>query len=65
MKSQSELLKVMVETAKDRGFSIIETPRSFDFYKDEVLIDRFYKFSVDYTLSDAEFNRRIDYLETF
>ncbi len=65
MKSQSELLTVMVETAKDRGFSIIETQRSFDFYKEEVLIDRFFKFSVDYTLTDVEYKRRIDYLERF
>ncbi len=65
MKSQRELLKSMVKAAKERGFSIRETSLSFDFYKNEVLIDRFLKFSVDYTLDDTEFERRLKYFNRF
>jgi hypothetical protein len=55
----------MVKVAKERGFSIRETPRSFDFYRDEILVDRFLKFSTDYTLSEVEFKRRMEYIENY
>lgn len=65
MKSQSELLKALVQIARERGISIREKSRSFEFYKNGLLLDRFMKFSTDSTMDEAEYERRTEYLKRF
>lgn len=63
MKTQSQLLIELVRIARDAGFQIKETPSAFEFYKDGILLDRFFKFETDCTLSEDTCKRYINNLE--
>jgi hypothetical protein len=63
MKSQSELLTAMVKKARKAGLRVVETKTSFDFYDDLILVERFKKFNVDYTCSEAECEMKLAKLD--
>lgn len=59
MKTQSGLLKDMIEKAKSFGYTVKSTEFYIEFYKDGILRVRVRKFYVDYTIDKAVYDRQM------